>query len=79
MFPSVEKDVLHLTRSYRFDQHVAQLADTSIRPNGVHKMKYLAAFLRVSLGLTAGLLGVLDALPWFHEIRRRSGDRSLAA
>ena len=79
MFLSVEKEGRDLPRSYRFDQPVVQLAGTSVRPYGVHKMAYLAAFLRVSLGLTAGLLGVLDALPWFHEIRRRSGDRSLAA
>ena len=79
MFLSVEKEGRDLPHSYRFDQYVVQLAGTSVRPFGVHKMAYLAAFLRVSLGLTAGLLGVLDALPWFHEIRRRSGDRSLAA
>ena len=79
MFLSVEKEGRDLPRSYRFDQRIVQLAGPSIRPFGVHKMAYLAGFLRVSLGLTAGLLKVLDALPWFHEIRRRSGDRSLAA
>jgi hypothetical protein len=75
----VEKEDRDLTRSYRFDQPVVQLAGTSIRPCGVHKMAYFAAFLRVFRAVAGHHVAIHDELPWFYAIRRRSGDRSLAA